>query len=477
MKAATKLFKVVLLALLLASCGGGKRTSSVILISIDTLRPDHLSCYGYKAKAPTSPTLDRLAREGALFKNALSTTSWTLPAHMALLTSLFDCVHGVKKDEFCLDENRITLAEAFQRAGYRTAAFVSGPYLNPAFGFQQGFNEYFDLTSYPYPSLDDLEEDNFKKVEAIFKEIQKANLKSHRDVTSPRVYEKSTAWLEQNHKEPFFLFLHFFDVHYDFVAPKEYVDLFDPDYTGKLTGDQFMGNQSIEPGMDPRDYQRLMALYDAEIRFTDDFIGKILDRVRDLGIEDSTAVVVTADHGEEFLDHGKKGHRHTLYEELLRIPLVFRIPWLEKRGLRIKDPVRIIDVMPTLVELFGLDAGKEMMGRSLVPYLKGEETQPPPLHMGELVDKMVSVQSDFWKIVFEPKTKISRFFDLKSDPKEQNPIRPEDFPEGEKKKLEAFDFYEKAKDFRKTLKEVKTKRVEFTDELREKLKALGYLNQ
>lgn len=260
---------------------------NVVLVSIDTLRPDHLSCYGYSRA--TSPSLDRLALEGARFESAISTTSWTLPAHIALFTSLPDLVHGVLWDDQKLNENRITLAEILKESGYRTGGVFTGPYLLPRFGFEQGFDDYLDATLHD------------KKLVG-----PDVLLASEQGRTTPGAMEKVEAWIDQSPDDPFFLFLHLFDAHPDFDPPPPYDTMFDPSYSGTVQGKDVFHNPAIKADMAPRDLSHLKALYDGEIRFVDEAgISRLLAILEERDLLDRTLIIITSDHGEEFFEHGK----------------------------------------------------------------------------------------------------------------------------------------------------------------------------
>ena len=307
------------------------RPPNVLLVSIDTLRPDHLHAYGYDR--PTSPTIDRLAREGARFENAIAPTSWTLPSHITLLTGLPPSAHGVTKGGRRLLPEATTLAEIFHRTGYETVGFVSGPFLRAIYGYEQGFDRYDDEIATP---------------------ILRA---SHSDVTSPKLVEKLLGWLgDRDDSRPFFAFLHMWDPHYDFIPPPPYDTMFDPDYEGTMTGENFTSSKDFRWGMDERDFEHVLALYDGEIRYTDDHLGQIIEALESQGLLDDTIIVVTSDHGEEFLEHRRKGHAQSLFEEVIRIPLVVRYPKGVRAGAVFDDQVRLADVAPTIVGLAGVDA-------------------------------------------------------------------------------------------------------------------------
>lgn len=385
---------------------------NVVLISIDSLRYDHVGCYGYPK--PTTPAIDALAARGARFATAHSTTSWTLPSHMALMTGMPNDVHGVVVDFASLDRKRTMLAEAFLRAGYDTAGAYGGLYLDAHFGFDRGFRSYVNCGVPVTPT-----------------NAPKAEHESHRIVTAPRTTAFAEEYLgKRNPDKPFFLFLHHWDVHYDYIAPKEYVDRFTAGYRGDLDVANFYFNDAIRADMAPEDLAYVKGCYDAEIRFVDDHLSRLFAKLDALGLTDDTYVVVTADHGEEFFDHGNKGHRLNLHEETLRIPLVIAGPGI--RPSVIENGVRLIDVMPTLLDLCGLPPEPDCIGESLAPLLRGEDvsalrdlpiiaelTYLPKVQNdeGEWVtadayDKHIATSTQRWKLIEVQ----SREYDLREAP-------------------------------------------------------------
>lgn len=379
---------------------------NIILISIDSLRADHLHSYGY-ARA-TSPNLDALAAEGTSFETVISPTSWTLPAHMTLLTSLPPEKHGVITNRFRLSSSIPTLPEKLQRAGYATAGFVSATYLDGLFGFSRGFDEYDDYTL-----------------------LRVAGEKSRRATTAHLVANRAIDWLDARAKQPrtaasprpFFLFLHFFDVHYDYNPPPPYSRMFDRAYHGRATGDL----DDIRLGAPPRDVDHAVALYDGEIAWVDANIGRILARLRAQGLDRNTIVAVTADHGEEFLDHGQAGHFKTLYDEVVRVPLIVRYPGHVAAGRRVAGQVRLMDVGPTLFSLAGVRLPRahiETAARSLACFVRPAKTKPVPAlpAFGDLQGEIASLRTADAKLIRNLRTHEEEFYDLTRDPRERHNV-------------------------------------------------------
>ncbi len=399
-----------------------KSRPNIVFISIDTLRADHLSAYGYARR--TSPNLDQLAADGALFEYAISSTSWTLPSHAAMLTGLVDSVHGATDTDRPLGESRTTLAERLKPLGYTTAGFFAGPYLHPIFGFAQGFDTYVDCTSYA-----DFNTQRASQTGTI--EGPEVWQRSQHDVTNPRLYGEVRKWLDARPARPFFVFVHMWDVHFDFVPPPPYDRMFDPDYAGPISGRNFFFNPSVNPKMPRRDLEHLIALYDGEIAWTDEHVGKLIDDLRRLGVYDDTLFVVTADHGTAFFEHGQRAHRNGLWDELVHVPLIMRWPGPIAAGLRVRAQVRTIDILPTVLALLDQPHPPEVMGQSLRPLLEGRafETKLPAVsELDTLGLKLRSVRRAEYKLIWDDKTGGGNVYDLGVDAQERAPLPRADLP-------------------------------------------------
>ena len=387
----------------------------IVLISVDSLRPDHLACYGYGR--PTSPTIDRLAREGALFETVTSSSSWTLPAHAALFTAQPDFVHGADRASRKLIPDRRTLAESLQAAGYRTVGIWSGPLLDPHFGFGQGFETYW-----AHRDGQALLNDAFDMTHWGQKDVL-----SHQDVTGPAILEKVDAALAEADDRPLFLFVHLWDVHYDFIPPAPYDSMFtDAAYDGPVDGRNVASYLKFEEGtLSPDDLRHLIALYDGEIAWTDSQIDQILQKLDAAGLGDETLVVITADHGEEFFEHGHFGHKRTLYDESIRIPWVMRYPGKIAPDQRITTPVRILDIAPTLIEWAGAEPLPATLGRPVQPLLEGESSYGAKATVAELAvgtltgRPQLALRTDRYKLLVHADGHAAfALYDLTADPEE-----------------------------------------------------------
>ncbi len=383
------------------------KAPNILLISIDSLRADHLHCYGYPRE--TSPHLDALAAEGVLYRYAVAPTSWTLPSHVTMMTSLPPHQHQITSDLTRLGGGALTLAEVLRGAGYETAAFVSGPYLQAEYGFWQGFDHYDDYSAMP------------------------RHWNAGRKITSPGLINAVTRWIEDRPQpeRPFFVFLHMWDVHYDYRPPAPYANMFDPHYTGSVTGEDFEGSAEVHRDMAPRDLEHIIALYDGEIRYTDEHLGQLFDFLRRRGLFDSSIVAATSDHGDEFFEHGEKGHRKSLYDEVLLVPLILRYPAGLPAGQVISEQVRLLDLAPTLLRLAGLEQPPEFgmqdgdqrdFGQNVARRSDTEtiEEPAPRLAYGVLSWQLASVRNNGWKLIVRVKDDPRpELYNLAADPGEQ----------------------------------------------------------
>lgn len=383
------------------SAGGGSgERYNVVLISLDSVRQDRLGVYGhvpqYAPNVEVTPVIDQLASEGVVFDEAWATSSWTLPSHMSALTGLSDGAHGVVHDFIKLDPLRETLASRFKSAGYQTAGFYSGPYLDPKYGFGKGF----DFYASGMMSQDDIanemrkmsDEKAARGEDPALTKMERTMLRdrlSHEDITSPRINELGMDFLDMTGEDPFFLFLHYFDAHYDHIPEKMEPGLgkkFDPNYSGNFSPDRWYFNpavreinqqtRQIKRNISERDLGHIMAWYDAEIHWVDRHIGKVVQRLKEMGVYDNTIIAIMADHGDEFFEHGNIGHRSTLWPEVCKIPLVIRVPGNAAPGKRVNNVMRLYDLAPSLIDLAGLPAMVDVEGVSVRELIDNDNAEP-----------------------------------------------------------------------------------------------------
>ena len=394
---------VLLTAAALGCTPGGAGAPDVVLVSIDTLRADRIGSYG--AGRDTSPNIDRLAAEGARFAAAFAPTSWTLPSHMTLLTGLGIFAHRVSAVAQRLDPQRRTIAQELSDLGYRTAAFVSAPLLHRAYGFDRGFGIYR----------------NFGVPEAApaFPPTRSQQRASHHDETAEQVIGAAIAWLDSEPVragQPVFLFVHLWDPHYDYVPPEPYDRLFDPGYRGDLDVRDYEERIEINALMSPRDLNHLRALYDGEIRWTDSQLGRLVEALRRRGRFDETVFALVSDHGEEFFEHGRRGHKQTVYDESVHVPWILRFPPRIAAGTVVRSTASLADVAPTLLDLAGLPPLADSTGRSQLPELAGRQRPEVPVLLS--VEQTTALRGSGWKVAQQGDRAV--YFDLRADPAERD---------------------------------------------------------
>lgn len=372
---------------------------NIILISVDTLRADHLGYAGYAR--PTSPSIDRLAREGIIFRQAIASSNWTLPSHASMLTGLQPARHGAVDFAFSpLRPDVETLAESLWDVGYETGAFTGGGFVT--FGLDQGFDRYWMPVS------------GTAKGPSIVETLTRAK-----------------QWIAARPHTPFFLFLHTYAVHLPYEPPPPYNLMFDPDYSGPyVNGFSMKDNVRVGKHPDSATVKRLIALYDGELRHFDAQLGTLIDYVRNGGFGDRTCVVLTSDHGEEFNEHGEMFHRRArLYDELLRIPLIVWCPNRYPGGQVVDTPVSLVDITPTILDMAGAPLPRDGDGRSLEPALLGS-TLEPRFTISEvdgsleaLPGAVRAVRSTTHKLIESTLDGTTRLFDLTQDPGETTDVR------------------------------------------------------
>ena len=378
-----------------------RKPAHIVLICVDTWRADHVSFNGYDRS--TSPTLDGLAAtEGVVFENVYASSSWTLPSVMSVFTSLQPPQHGVEDRGSRLPDGATTLAESLADGGWLTSAFVTHIYVSSLFGFDQGFVEFREL------SID-------------------WEYREGKQLRANQLNQRVLPWLAHHADSKFFLYLHYFDPHWDYDPPPPFREHFaDPGYTGPADGTwgflrQFLPRDRL---MNSADLHQTIDLYDGEVLWTDSQLALLFDAMKALGIWDDSLIVVFGDHGEEFQEHGSVHHIRTLYDEVLRVPLIVKLPGGRLPGVRPRIPerVRLLDVAPTLMDLAGLPLSAEMAGTSVAPLLKtpGVDRDVFARTVRHDANRIAQITGR-WKIIFNYGEDHSAFelYDLLSDPRER----------------------------------------------------------
>ena len=425
---------------------------NVVLIVVDTLRADHLSLYGY-AK-PTSPHLDAFARNAVVFTNVTAQAPWTSPSMASLFSSLYPSAHGVLHRTAAdriprLADAHVTLAEVLAPAGWATIGVTANPWLAAGQGLAQGFDSY-------------------------------RVLKGGARLRAREVNRFALSQLADDPQPPFFLYLHYMDVHGPYRAPDASQNRFRP--SGET---QPMPAEAIAA---LPDYLRIasaesladyLAAYDAGIHYWDESFGQLLEALELRGLLDRTLVVVTSDHGEEFFEHGGFNHGRTLYQEQVHVPLVF---WSKALGLgpkRIAHPVALIDVAPTILGLLGVPAPAAFQGVDRRSSMLADRADAAPIFSEAAVaiggvplptGSLRAVRSGDWKVVENLKTGELRIFDLSRDPSEQGRAAS---PAEARRARDLFQAWSQAN--RKIADTVEAEDAPIDAETRQRLEELGYL--
>jgi len=390
---------VVLAAALASACGPSASSPpppSILLISIDTLRADHVGLYGYARD--TTPFLDRFARQALVFEHAFSSAPWTLPAHMTMLTGLFPAQHGVVAEDLALAPGIPLLAERLRTAGYQTLGLYYPCWIGPRHGFERGFD--------------------------VFRE--------HRTVEEARAHVAEEL-ARRDPTKPTFLFLHLFDVHDGplptgehliYASPPPYEDFFMPGAAAKLPHVAPEVLWESTNGLDEEQRAALVALYDGGIRHVDANLELLFDALEKDGFLAHTLVVVTADHGESLGQRGRLDGHGELAQEGLHVPLLVRAPDGARAGTRVATPVHLGDIVPTLLEAAGLPADERLPGRSLLGPLPEQRVITGTYLPNEFVVR--------WPEKLVRRRGVGCLaFDLERDPGElaPHPAKPERFQE------------------------------------------------
>lgn len=348
---------------------------NLVVITLDTTRADHIGAYG--STDVKTPTLDRLAREGVVFEHAMSTAPLTLPAHSSMFTGRFPPEHQVRDNGgFFLGPEQTTLAEVLKARDFRTGGFVAAYVLDGKWGISQGFETYFD---------------DF--------DLSKTKSRSLGNIQRPgnEVVDRALPWMDEVKGSRFFAWIHLYDPHTPYNAPEPY--------------------RSQYPGHP----------YRSEIAFTDAQVGRVIEFLESRQLLDRTIVAVLGDHGEGLGEHGEDAHGFFIYESVAHVPFIVRAPFERVQGRRVADPVRIIDLMPTMLDLLGVANGTPESGASLVPLMAGAvpelgldgyaEAMYPLHHYGW--SELKALRSGRFKLIDAPRPEL---FDLERDPHETTNI-------------------------------------------------------
>lgn len=375
------------------------RIRNVLVYLTDTLRADKLHPYRAESRVRT-PSLDQWARGAATMLGGHSQENWTKPSVATLLSGLFPWEHQASTEDAVLPGSVELLSERLREHHYYSGAFVANGFCSDRFGFRQGWQT--------------------------FRNYIREGLRSQANFVAADVIE----WLDRRPQDqPFFLYVHTIDPHVPYMPPRDVLALYDPEpYEGPVDfGRDRQLLEHVKAGslrLSDRDRARLEALYDGEITFHDTHFGAIMDALASRGLDDETLVVFTADHGEELWDHGSVGHGHSMYEELIRVPLIVRIPGLTDSALRIEDTVGLIDVLPTIYDALGLPIPEGLSGQSFLPQLLGASADAPRYSVSGFMEGWRAIDVGRLKLIHRTDRRW-QLFDLLDDPGESRDLASE----------------------------------------------------
>ncbi|NNE08553.1 MAG: sulfatase [Gemmatimonadetes bacterium] len=428
--------------------GSAPPAENAIVLLIDTVRFDEIG--RRTAQGPVTPQIDRFSQGATRFQAATAHAPWTLPSVASLLTSAYPTVHGAVGLHPSFSKLRDAVptgAEHLRSHGFETGAFVNCAFLDPALGLDRGFDDYDYLP-------------------ASNRQLRRA----------PRTLDQALTWIDERSGR-YFLFVHLFDAHMDFDPPEPFLTQFLTDIPRPAEppfGDVARWRREA-PTAEMAAFAR--ALYRAEIAAVDAAIGDFLDALEQRGALANTAVVITSDHGEEFWEHGNFEHGHTLYDELLHVPLIVHAPGRDWEP-TVEARVGLVDVLPTLCEVLGVPMNESFEGESLAPVARGAETLSPYRFAESVLygyEKKAAMDSRF-KYIYQDKDRVSLMYDLVIDPLERQSIAESDSTRRQLLASELLQWFQRS--LART--EGSQRGEEVVDILEEdvvkKLRSLGYVN-
>jgi arylsulfatase A-like enzyme len=439
------------------SCGNPGPPATVVVFVLDTVRQDAFGCYGNPLD-PT-PNIDAVARDGVRFEQAISSSAWTLPAVASLLTSTWPSIHGAVGSGIMLKPLRPevqTMAEVLKQHGFRTLGFANAAFVSPMVGIDRGFEVFDHKYSYNH-------------------DARQAHL----------VIDAAIRELHAHRGEATFFFIHLFDPHLTYAPPPGY----DTKYTNgrsspatPITMEMCYGMQTGDDHRQPprsEDIDYVRGVYQGEVNFMDAHIGRFIAELKALGLYDQATVVLIADHGEEFWDHGGFEHGHTFYDELVHVPLIVKFPRdVEPVERVITAQVRVLDVMPTVLEVLDIAPTSTMEGESLLPLVHGESDRNRPAFCESLLygEQRIAWRTERYKYIQKlasGRQGVGELYDWRKDPMEAHDLSSERPDILRQMRSELFDFYENLRVRSESMSD--TEHVNMSPLRIQELRSLGYI--
>ncbi len=432
-----------------------KTAKNVVVVLIDTQRARSLKIYNPSTRVKT-PVLDQLAKEGGVLEATQAPENWTKPSTASLLTGLYPATHGAKTDGAMVPKGATLLSESLKEAGFRTASFIANGYVSDKFGFNQGWDHY---TNY---------------------------IREKKSTDAENVFKEAGDWIEKNKDKRFFAYVHTIDPHVPYDPPEQFLSMYKKgEYKGQVaprkTPELLAEAKRVPPKVtfNDADKQYLKDLYDGEVSYHDHYLGLFIDRLKKVGLYDDTIFVVTADHGEELDEHGSWGHGHSVYQELLWIPYLVRLPGVVPAGARIKQATSSMSIFPTVLEAAGVRAPNTLEDQSVLSWLRGGAPPAVPVAFSDFLDDRRVIRAGRWKLILRGLNET--FFDLESDPTEQKELERGSHPIAARYAAIVIGQFLGARDRRSWLKgeqgqgtKLERENANIDETLREQLKAIGY---
>jgi arylsulfatase A-like enzyme len=432
-----------------------KGKPNFLFLIVDALRADHMGIHGYHRN--TTPALDRLAMQGYRFSNTVSNSLATRYTVASIFTMAFPGVHGIRRDGQRLSPRFVTVAEHLREAGYDTAAWAPNPSIKAAFGYGQGFDRYDDQ---------------------ILNDDRSAPLWDQFE-TAKRINKRATGWIRERGDHPWFIYIHYRDPHFPYAPPPDYDGMFyEPREDGKphraITEEEYArqpGGEMVD-GDDRNDLEYYIAQYDASIRYNDDQIAAFLSVLREEGHLDNTVIIVSADHGEGFLEHGRWNHGNVIYDEMCHVPGIIRMPDALEKPVVIDAPVHTFDFSRTILDMAGVPAVGTVQAKSLVPLMNGGEAPWEYAFVEKL--SRYALRNAQWKYILRESEKGQEreLYDLTTDPGETKDLvklREDTAADLRRKILAIIKLNEKL------AADTNVEEVELSEDDRRELESLGYL--
>jgi len=439
-----------------AICAVSNNDFNIVLISIDALRADHLSCYSYERE--TSPNIDKIAEKGILFENVIAPSSWTVPSMVSLFTSVYPINHGVisgflsnnkvYKQEV-LSDKLTTLAEILKENGYATFGVASNLHLSEKSGLARGFDYFKCLPFLPAPYVNGT-------IHSWEDEIKKS--------------------------DKFFLWVHYFDPHLPYIARKPWIE----QYTSKEMTEKLNFSKKHRDELSelipvfkkyPQTLSNLIALYDSEINYVDSYLGELIEKFE---LDKNTLIIITSDHGEGFLEHGMLGHGNSLYKETTQIPLIIKLPHSTKKE-TVKRYVNLVDIMPSILHISSIALPEHTLGESLwekkglIFWLKKmfSRNDASNYNFSELDKKSIlkTIMTSKWKYIYNYQDKTEQLYNIKSDLLELNNLTDKNIRQRNKLKEQLLNWVSNSKTY-----PTKRQAIQLSPIEKEKLETLGYLS-